>query len=145
MRSNISRALLAFGLLVLGYLPNTADACSCIKVKETPAEVQAWANRIFAHPGNIVLVRATAVVPVAESHEQAKLEVIHSWKGAYRAGSFIRSDTKDVGGGMCGMSLKVGDLFLAIFETEPIRIAGCRVDGGVTQLQREHLDRLAGK
>lgn len=143
--SPLSRALLAISLLMLGLLPTTARACSCIKVEERPEEVRAWAKRLFSYPGNIALVRATSVVSVGRFREQASLEVVDSWKGTYPVGSFIRSDTMDVRGGMCEMSLEVGELYLAIFESQPIRIAGCRVDGGVTKLQREHLDELAGK
>jgi hypothetical protein len=143
--SPLSRALLAVAPFVLGFLPTSASACSCIKVKERPAEVRAWARGLFSNPVNIVLVRATSVVSVGDFREQANLEVVDSWKGTYEVGSFIRSDTADVRGGMCEMSLKVGELYLAIFESEPITIAGCRVDGGVTKLQRKHLDELAGK
>jgi hypothetical protein len=143
--SPLFRALLAVGLLVLGYLPTAASACSCVKVEERPAEVQAWAKRIFSEARNIVLVRATSVVSVWRFREQVKLEVVESWKGTYSVGSFIRSDTLDVRGGMCEMSLKVGEMYLAVFESEPIRIAGCPVDGGVSELQRKQLDELAGK
>jgi hypothetical protein len=145
MMSPFTRALLTVGLLALGHLPTTASACSCIKVKEKPADVRAWAKQIFSYPGNIVLVRAISVVSVGDFGEQAKLEVVDSWKGTYSVGSFIASDTKDVRGGMCEMSLEVGELYLAVFESEPISIGGCRVDGGVTKLQRKHLDELAGK
>jgi hypothetical protein len=82
---------------------------------------------------------------VGRFREKAKLEVVDSWKGTYSVGSFIRSDTKDIRGGMCEMSLQVGELYLAVFESEPISIGGCRVDGGVSKLQRKHLDELAGK
>jgi hypothetical protein len=143
--SPLSRVLLPIGLIVLGLLPTTANACSCIKVKERPEEVRAWAKRLFSSPGNIVLVRATSVVTVGDFREQANLEVVDSWKGTYPVGSVVRSDTMDVRGGMCEMSLKVGELYLAIFESEPISVAGCPVDGGVTKLQRKYLDELAGK
>jgi hypothetical protein len=143
--SLLTRALLAVGFLVLGLLPTTASACSCIKVEERPADVQAWAKQIFSNSSNIVLVRAISVVSVGDFREQAKLEVVDSWKGTYSVGSSIRSDTMDVRGGMCEMSLEVGELYFAVFEFEPIRIGGCRVDGGVTKLQRKYLDELAGK
>ena len=143
--SSLTRALLAVGLLMLGHLPTTASACSCIKVEERPTDVRAWAKQIFSYPGNIVLVRAISVVSLGDYREQAKLEVVDSWKGTYSVGSFVRSDTMDVRGGMCEMSLEVGELYLAVFESEPIRIGGCRVEGGVTKLQRKHLDELAGK
>jgi hypothetical protein len=143
--SPLSRALFTVGVLLLGNLPTTASACSCVKVKETPAKVRAWAERIFGYPGNIVLLRVTSVAELDGFREKLNLEVVDSWKGSYAVGSVVRSDTADVRGGMCEMSLKVGELYLAVFEAEPITIGGCRVDGGVTTLQREHLDRMAAE
>jgi hypothetical protein len=141
----LSRILFTVGLLMLGHLPTTASACSCVKVKETPATVRAWAERIFSYPGNIVLLRVTSVASREGFREQLNLEVVDAWKGSYAVGSVVRSDTADVRGGMCEMSLVVGELYLAVFEAEPITIGGCRVDGGVTELQRKHLDRFADR
>ena len=138
------RALVALTLVACAWSA-PAFSCSCFESKERASHVRAWVKEAFRSSSNIVLVRATKVTTVGEDHEQAILEVVEFWKGAYPVGSVVISDTEGIGGGMCDMSIRVGESYLAFFESEPISISGCPSSFVLTKLEEKYLNRYARK
>jgi len=139
--SSICRAgNLALFVLFALCKAESAYSCSCIGSKETPNRVRAWAEDLFRHSQNIILVRATRVVSVGERHEQAELMVVRSWKGPYKRGSIVHSDTAGIGEGMCDSTILVGQLYLATFASEPFPITGCPDDFVLTDLENLYLN-----
>jgi hypothetical protein len=130
--------------LSAGFYSASAVSCSCVSSKETAREVR---GRIQAYYGaeNVVLLRATKVIEVGDSHEQAELRVVESWKGGYSVGDIVRSDTSNIGWGMCDSPIRVGEEILMVFSAEPVRISGCPSDFVLTAMQRKFLKRLAPK
>jgi len=139
-----TRAAIWFVLSACAW-SSPALACSCFEVKERASHVRAWVEEAFRSYSNVVLVRATRVTSVGADHEQAVLEVVKSWKGSYTVGSVVHSDTAGIGGGMCDMSIEVGESYLAIFESEPIAINGCPSSFVLTRLEEKYLDRYSRK
>jgi hypothetical protein len=129
-------------VLFASFTSGSAAACSCIMSKERSSEVREWIGAMLENRENVALLRAVSVEEAGEFHERAVLRIIKSWKGKPQ-GSLVHSDTKDIGGGMCDMSIEAGQEILVAFDAEPIVINGCPSDFELTNMEQKYLDRLA--
>lgn len=142
------RVVISVVLLVAGSFDlwfNSAFACSCFSSKETATEVRRYIQALYDGAENIVVLRAIKVTEVGDSHEQAELEVVESWKGRFSVGDVVRSDTSSIGAGMCDAPVRAGEEIFLAFDSEPVRINGCPEDFVLSKLERRYLKRLSQK
>jgi hypothetical protein len=130
----------------LSLAPAPGEACSCVGMKRTRKEIREIMAVYWEGSDNIVLVRT-----LEESHtedwdrQRATLVVEKVWKGTYRVGDKIRSDTQAIGAGMCDAPVPLRQSFPLFFGKEPVRISGCPSDFELTEVERRELNRLAAK
>ena len=136
------RVVMLVGVTSVNISLSSAVACSCVSSKETAREVRQYVQSLYDGAENIVLLRAVKVTEVGDSHEQAELRVIESWKGRFSVGDIVRSDTRDIGAGMCDAPVRIGEEIFVTFKDEPLRISGCPDDFILSKLERKYLKRL---
>jgi hypothetical protein len=132
------------GVIALMF-SNVSTACSCVEGngKPDPRQVKEDVIQALAELDNVVLLRAVSVKNVAEYHQQATLLVVKSWKGKYRVGQRLRSDTPDIGGGDCSTRVRVGSEWIQVVRFEPIVVRGCPGMFRVSRMELRYFDRFS--
>jgi hypothetical protein len=131
------------GLSILSSKP--AAACSCFHIEYSRKEIRKHLKDAWAYAKNIVLVRGVeSTVSEKGDRERAILVVVRVWKGAYKVGDKIHSDTSEIGGGMCGSPVPVGE-FPLFFNDEPVTINGCPGSFELSAVEESELNRLQAK
>lgn len=83
--------------LAFSLAPNPSHACSCVEMKRTSKQIQKMMSNHWKSSDNVVLVRTLEETHTADwDRQRATLIVEKVWKGRYKVGDKIQTDTQSI-------------------------------------------------